>query len=206
MELKLQNSRNKKKLSEIIIARACCSIGIIIFHYFYHSKGNFKLLYKTANSNWGFLFVTCFFCISGSVLYYNYPCVNSIKNFYYKRWKSIFPGYYICFIYFFIKNVFKYHKFFYNGHWVRLIFTIFGMDGYLGYRFKTYYLIGEWFLGSIIIIYFLYPLLSYLVHKNILIIHFIAISFYPILDLKKYFIISASNNIILLVFIVFILE
>ena len=196
LELKKQKPKNKKKLSEIIFARACCSIGIIIFHYFCHSKGNFKLLYLTANSNWGFMFVTCFFCISGSVLYYNYQKINSIKYFYYKRWKSIFPGYYICFIYFFIKNVFKYHKLFYKGHWVKLIFTIFGMDGYLDYRFKSYFLIGEWFLGAIILIYLLYPLLSYLMNINIFIIHFIAISFYPLLDIKKYFVIDASKNLI----------
>lgn len=196
LELKQQKNIKKKIISEIIFARAFCTIGIIIFHYFCHSKGNFKIFYITSNSSWGFMFVTCFYCISGSVMYYNYPKINSIKRFYYKRWKSIYPGYYICFMYFYIKKVFKYHKLFYKGHCLSLILTIFGMDGYLGYRFKTYYLIGNWFLGSIIIIYFLYPILSYLMNKNILIIHFICISFYPILNMKKYFIIVSYRNII----------
>ena len=88
----------KTKLEGIIFARACCCIGIVIFHYFSGSKGKFKLLYLNANSSYGFLFVTSFFCISGVVLYYNYPKISSIKKFYYKRWKSILLPYYICFI------------------------------------------------------------------------------------------------------------
>ena len=190
----MDNSR--KSLLGIIFARSFCSIGIVIFHYFCHSKGTFKLFYLTANSSWGFLFVISFYSISGMVLYYNYSKIPSMKTFYFKRWKSIFPSYYICYIYFFIKNVFKYHKLFYNGHWSRLIFTVFGMDGYLSYRFKTYGLVGEWFLGSIIILYILYPLLSWMMNKNILIIHFIILTFYPLMYLTKFFIISSDKNII----------
>ena len=80
MENNFENNYNLKKkkvilkqyLSGIIFARACCSIGIVIFHFFAHSKGEYKLLLLTANSSWGFMFVTTFFSISGTVLYYNY--------------------------------------------------------------------------------------------------------------------------------------
>lgn len=188
----MDNSR--KSLLGIIFARSFCSIGIVIFHYFCHSKGTFKLFYLTANSSWGYLFVISFYSISGTVLYYNYSKIPSMKTFYFKRWKSIFPSYYICFIFFFIQNVFKFHKLFYNGHWSRLIFTVFGMDGYLRYRFKTYGLVGEWFLGSIIILYILYPLLSWIMNKNILIIHFIVLTFYPLMYLTNFFIISSARN------------
>ena len=128
------NANKKKKLSGIIFARACCTLGIVLFHYSGPSKGKLKYLYRTANSTFGFLFVTSFFCISGSVLYYNYPKINSVKTFYFRRWKSIFPSYYICFTYFFLKNVFNRHKLFYKGHWSKLLLTIFGLDGYLFYK------------------------------------------------------------------------
>lgn len=39
------------------------------------------------------------------------------------------------------------------------------MDGYAGAQFDTWYLIGEWFLGAIILLYILYPLLSFLAKK-----------------------------------------
>ena len=108
-----RDKNSKTKLEGIIFARACCCIGIVIFHYFSGSKGNFKFLLVNANSSNGFLFVTSFFCISGVVLYYNYPKVQSIKGFYYKRWKSILVPYYICFIYYFLRIIFTYyHKFF----------------------------------------------------------------------------------------------
>ena len=93
---------SKKRLEGISFARACCCLGIVIFHYFCHSRGNFKLLFKTANSSFGFIFVTAFFNISGACLYYNYPIVKSKIIFYFKRWKSIFPPYYLCYLYFYI--------------------------------------------------------------------------------------------------------
>lgn len=75
----------KEKILGIEFVRAVCAIGIIIYHYFCHSVGDFKFLFKTANSDWGSMFVTAFFVISGAVLYYNYPKVESLRVFYYKR-------------------------------------------------------------------------------------------------------------------------
>ena len=89
-----------------------------------------------------------------------------------------------------MKNVFKNRKLFYSGHWTNLLFSVIGLDGYLAYRFKTYYLIGEWFLGAIIIIYIIYPLLSFLMNINLLIIHFLIFVYY----LWNYY----TNNVIIL--------
>ena len=191
------NKGSKKRLTGIIFARAFSSIGILCFHFFCHSKGKFKLCYKTANSFWGFIFVTVFFSISGSVLYYNYPKVNSIKSFFFKRWKSILLPYYICFFYFFLKSAFILRKFFFGGHWSKLIFTLFGLDSYFRYmRIKTYSLVGEWFLGAIIIIYLLYPILSWLMNINILIIHIIISFCYPLMYYTNFFKILIRINMI----------
>ena len=122
------------------------------------------------------MFVTSFFCISGAVLYYNYPKIISLKSFYYKRWKSILLPYYICFLYFFSRNVFRFHKFFYQGDWPKIFLSMIGLDGYLAYKIKTYYLVGEWFLGAIIIIYAIYPILLFITNKSNIIINNIIIS------------------------------
>lgn len=37
------------------------------------------------------------------------------------------------------------------------LFTLLGMDGYFSYRFGTPYLVGEWFLGAIVICYLFMP-------------------------------------------------
>ena len=154
--------KRKNKIEGIIFARSCCSIGIVIFHYFCHSNGTFKFLYRTANTSFGFLFVISFFCISGTVLFHNYPKTNSIKVFYFKRWKSIFPSFYLCYLYFYLRNIFRYKKQIFKWTLLKFFITFFGLDGYLSHIMKTCYLVGEWFLGALIIIYLLYPLLSFI--------------------------------------------
>lgn len=192
--IKLLKKRNN--LKSIVFAREICCLGIIVYHYFCHSKNQSKLFLTTSNSFWGFIYVTCFFSISGIVLYYNYPSNISIKKFYFKRWKSIFPIYYLCFLYFYQKNVFKYKKIFYNGNWKKLIFTIFGIDGYLIYKYKTYYIIGEWFTGAIVIIYCLYPIIILIFNKNKFLIPIFLFFGFVIMTKTKYFKIGIHRNLI----------
>ena len=186
-----------KRIDGFDFARVFCAIGIITFHFFLISNSKLKTFFvQTANSTYGFMFVTSFFSISGAVLYYNYHKITSLKIFYYKRWKSIFPAYYFCFLFFFMKKVFYSHKLFYRSHWSYLIFTILGMDGYFYYKYKTYYLIGEWFLGAIISIYIIYPLLSYAIKKNIFIIQFFITIGYIWMKKTKFFKINNERNLI----------
>ena len=65
-----------------------------------------------------------------------------------------------------------------NTLWNRLsiILTFLGMDGYFLYLRPNYYILGEWFLGAIVILYFVYPLILTLFKKStpaLLIISFI---------------------------------
>ena len=191
------NQKRKEKIRSILFLRACCCLGIVIFHYSYDSKGKFKFLLTTANSDFGFMFVTTFFCISGFVLYYNYPSIISIKKFYYKRWKSILVPYYICFIYFFFRESFRYHRIIFYKHWEKFLLNIFGLDGYFGYRIKSYSLTGEWFLGAIVIIYILFPIILFIIKKtNIIINNIFFIILYFFMYKTNYFIIIPSRNII----------
>ena len=193
--IKFEKKRNI--LSSIVFARAICCLGIIAFHYFCHSKKkHVTLFYTTSNSYCGFIYVTCFFSISGIVLYYNYPKNISIKKFYFKRWKAIFPAYYLCFIYFYQSNVFKYKKFFYKGNWKKLILSLFGIDGFLSYKYKTYHLIGEWFTGAIVIIYYLYPIIVYIFNKNKFLILLFLFFGFVIMTETNYFEISFTMNLI----------
>ena len=162
-----------ERILGIEFTRALCAIGIIIYHYFGLSAGTFKFLYTTANDDWGNMFVTTFFCISGAVLYYNYPKVNSYKTFYFKRWKSIFPAFYLAYLLFYAFTSFQQHNLFYAGNPIKFIFTILGLDGFFLYRIGTYYQVGEWFLGAIILLYVLYPFLSICFNKNPFIIPYL---------------------------------
>lgn len=186
----------KERIIGIEFARACCAIGIIIYHYFCHSSGNFKILYTTANDTWGGMFVTCFFAISGFVLFYNYPKINSLSKFYFKRWKSIFPPYYLCFFLFFLRKAIQNHSLFYKGNPLKLFFTFFGMDGYFLYKFDNYYIVGEWFLGAIIMLYLLYPFIIFIVNKNNFILPCLFAIGYIFMYSTDFFEIEKSRNLI----------
>lgn len=106
-----------------------------------------------------------------------------LSTYYKKRYFAIFPMFYIAYIIAFI------YKFWTTGGKFTLsntsILTFLGMDGYLLYKISNPYILGEWFLGCIIILYIIFPILKKLIEKspnifilgNIL-INFIIISIY----------------------------
>lgn len=157
---------NKKHFHQIDFIRTVCCIGIILYHFSCHTASNFKPLYETINSNIGGIIVTVFFIVSGFVLYHNNQEIKSLKEYYYKRFKSIFPSFYICWLIFYIINVIKVRTPFYAGNPLKLLLTLIGEDGYTQLRIVNYYTVGEWFLGALIIVYAVYPLLLKVFKKN----------------------------------------
>ena len=199
---KLGNTGNKlKRIYEIDFTRACSCIGIIITHYFSHAiKPQIKFLYISANSGYGFMYVTVFFSISGIALFNKYSKKFSLIQFFFRRWKSIFPPFYISYFFFFVKTILncKNKKFIFKCHPLHFIFTVLGIDGYFSYKFCVFYLIGEWFLGAIIMIYILYPILIWKINKLLyIIIIFISISCgYILIIFTKFFNIFFQRNLI----------
>lgn len=148
----------KERIIPFDFIRAICAIGIVAFHFFCHtSNRDFLLFYNNANCDWGYVIVNIFFILSGAAIYYNNSMISSLKKFYYKRWKSLFPMFYISFFIFFLFSIIKTHNVFYGGNPLKLLLTLFGLDGYTVEIIPNYYILGEWFLGAIIILYVLYP-------------------------------------------------
>ena len=80
---------------------------------------------------------------------------------YMKRWKAVYPSFYIAYIMLFIWYI-RFNRTFFTGRSpLTLVFTVLGMDGYLAGAVPTWYILGEWFLGAIILCYVLYPLIVY---------------------------------------------
>ena len=161
-------AKQKQKMMNIEFIRAVCSLGILVYHYSGHAASEFKLMRFYANGKWGGAIVALFFIMSGSMLYLNNKEIPSLRTFYYKRFKSLYPAYYIAFLVFFLFNVFKAKHFFYKEDCspFTLILTVLGLDGYLNYAIPNYYLLGEWFLGAIVLLYALYPLVRYGIEKK----------------------------------------
>lgn len=157
--------KNRKRFPEIDFIRAICAIGIVIFHFSVHSASDCNFLEHHANGTWGSILITVFFIVSGFSIYHNNQKIDSIKDFYFRRWKSIFPMYYICFILFFAIEIIKQRKVFYGPSPVSLLLTAFGLDGYFLYRMPNYYQMGEWFIGALVIVYLMYPLVLVIRNK-----------------------------------------
>ena len=74
--------------------------------------------------------------------------------------------FYMMWLFFYYQNVISHRTLFYNGSPKSMLLTLLGMDGYLSYRFpQNYYIIGEWFLGALIILYLVYPLLTWCMER-----------------------------------------
>ncbi|MCQ2467041.1 MAG: acyltransferase [Clostridia bacterium] len=162
-----------KKIDELEFIRVISAVGIIMHHFVmelpsHNITSPIQLLAAYPNGSFGWLFVTLFFILSGTVLRYRYKEVpfKEFGTFYYKRWLSIFPPFYILWAFLFVLNASEYHMFTYRGSKWPVIFTLIGMDGYVANRFTTYYIIGEWFLGAIILVYIVYPFMLKLYNRN----------------------------------------
>lgn len=157
----------KKHIYEIDFIRTICCIGIVIYHFACHTASNLNVLKSTVNTDIGRnIIVTVFFMISGFALYHNNQEIKSLKTFYWKRIKSIFPSFWLCWLIFYVINVVKVRTPFYAGNPLKLLLTFIGQDGYFQQRIVNYYTVGEWFLGALIFVYAIYPLLLKGYKKN----------------------------------------
>lgn len=157
-----------KRLHQADFIRVVSTLGIFSFHFLLKAQENgiisHNFLLFLPNFTLGGLFVTVFFMLSGAMLYYTSkekPLTPA--RFYKRRFLGIFPAFYLAFFPLHIKTALEQHHFFYKGNPALFLLSLVGMDGYLSYRLPTYYQVGEWFLGALILLYLLYPLL----HKGI---------------------------------------
>ncbi|MCR5398577.1 MAG: acyltransferase [Lachnospiraceae bacterium] len=112
----------------------------------------------------GDLGVSLFFIISGASLYYNYYDELNVLQFYKKRALSIYPMFWVAYLTLFIfraKDMLASET--PIGY---MLLTVTGMDGYLSGVLPNFYLIGEWFLGAIILLYLIFPFIRYLYRYN----------------------------------------
>ena len=129
---------------------------------------SFPYFYNYQEKSWGGTAVGLFFLLSGATIVMTHDFRLNRRNilqFYWTRAKKLYPMFWMAFSYIYLQNVIMNHSFFYFGRPWSLLLSIFGIDGYFNYLGRTYYLIGEWFLGAIILIYLLYPVILFCFHR-----------------------------------------
>ena len=147
--------------------RAFACVGVFLFHQDRAIAEYLPDVPIVHLPEWtGFLFVTAFFLLSGCMMQLRYGDTGGATGgqwnalqFYKKRWLGIFPAFYAVFLPLWLYAGFKRGNLFYQGTRWPILLSVFGVDGYFSASVKTYYMIGEWFLGALILLYLLYPIL-----------------------------------------------
>ena len=167
--------QKRERIFYLDFIRVVAVISILLTHYnalyiYMWNEAALKkvvLTWKVANIYIGDFGVSLFLIISGAALMYVYEEKLELRAFYKKRFLSIYPMYWLAWFCAFL------YSFYLNRGIDRtipkknIIFTLLGMDGYLSSVCPTFYEVGDWFVGFIVIMYILFPILWYGIKKNL---------------------------------------
>lgn len=163
---------NQRRVFYLDFIRVVSILFIFIYHFNiamedFNISVPFSLLTNTCNVTLGHIGVSLFLLLSGASLTYTYPKYKTLKEFYKKRFLSIFPAFWLIYLGLFLWFDVPEHTGILASEtplWY-LIFSVIGMDGYLYAILPTFYSIGEWFLGMIIVLYLLFPFFHWCMKK-----------------------------------------
>lgn len=164
------STKPRKRVFYLDLVRALATVLVVITHfnnpYLHQAQKRHVFAYEPFGVYIGNLGVSLFLIISGAALMMTYggPRLD-LRVFYWKRFKGIYPMFWTAWIlgtlYFFLANqgVARNH-----APTRTFLFTFFGVDGMAAnFHIQTMYLLGEWFLGFIVLFYIVFPLLRWAV-------------------------------------------
>lgn len=179
----------KERLFYLDFIRAIATVAIVLTHYnaiFYYNVAppapeKAVITMTVANIYIGGFGVSLFLIVSGASLMYVYEEKLDVKKFYKKRFLNIFPMFWLAYAFAFLYN-------FYTTGGIpqgipkrNIIFSVLGLDTWLvNFSVPTFGLVAEWFLGLIIIVYIVFPVLRWMVNEHPVIMGVIAALMYGI--------------------------
>lgn len=163
-----------KRIQELDVLRVLAMFFVITYHFGYEYAAAglpcFNLFGTTVNFTFGNIAVTIFIALSGGLLYKRYGVLgcnqgeSPLKTFYLKRAKAIYPPFWIVNLYIpftMLRHYIADGNAFFLGHPLSILLTPIGFDGYFKvFGVDTYVFCGDWFVGAIVLLYLLYPLLA----------------------------------------------
>ena len=178
--------KKKERLLYIDVLRVIAMMTVLICHYTRSLEyaGITYLAYILPNEIFnvylGSFGVAVFFVLSGVSLMYTYSGKMDIKKYFKKRFLGIFPMYWTAWLLAFLYFFWKMGQFRTEVPYWKIILTVFGMDGYANWYGANFYLLGEWFLGCLLLLYLLFPILKWGVEKHPIITAVVIIAIYAI--------------------------
>lgn len=165
----------RKRVFYLDFIRAIATFLIVLTHY------NALFIYNFPSNPSGIIFsanvfnvylgdfaVSLFLILSGASLMLTYGSQKKInlKKYFLKRILTIFPIYWLSYLVVFSISFSLNPSQFDSVPVYRIVYTILGVDGYLSaFGIKTFFLVGEWFLGFILIFYLFAPLMMFCINK-----------------------------------------
>lgn len=181
----------KKRLYELDYIKLIAMLAVFTVHYTvelqYNGVDISSTFFPTVvfNVYLGSFGVSLFFICSGAALMYVYDQKLDLKNYFKKRFLGIYPMFWIAFI-----ISFCYHFIINKGidasvpKW-KIIYSILGIDGNALWWGPNFYQLGEWFLGVLICMYIIFPILRKAVNKRpfittlvVILIYILTINFF----------------------------
>lgn len=144
------------------VVRLAALLPVLCYHYCIEAA-RFGFAVPTAfigrgMADWVELGLAWFFLLSGAALCLQWQGRFALRPYLVGRAAATYPAFWLGF-----GALFLYGEVLHGNNaeiprW-RVVFSLFGVDGYLSPVTVTFYKIGEWFLGVILILYLVFPLL-----------------------------------------------
>ena len=138
-------------------------LPVLCYHYWHRGRAPGLLAAPTAligrgMADWVEIGLAWFFLLSGAALCLQWQGRFDARRYFVGRAAATYPAFWLGF-----GALFLYGEVLHGNNadiprW-RVIFSVLGLDGYLAPVTVTFYKIGEWFLGVILILYLVFPLL-----------------------------------------------
>ncbi|MDO5416501.1 MAG: acyltransferase, partial [Lachnospiraceae bacterium] len=188
---------NKTRLFYLDVIRVAAAILIVIYHFplplsvpavwipdLFNGTGggqpSVDILHATVNGSWGMTPVYCFFMVSGAALMHRYGREErlDVKQFYKKRFFSIYPLFWIAYLIGFFAVYWQLGHLYEVPTW-SILWSVLGVDGWIVNWIPTFYMLGEWFLACIIMLYLVFPAVRWCWRKNMhltMLVSFLAVA------------------------------
>lgn len=159
----------RARLFYLDLVRALATVLIVVTHFNnpYLLNGPVVLMMDPFGIYIGDLGVSLFLVLSGAALMVAYGKRLELKTFYWKRFKTIYPMFWIAWLlatsfFILVRNGSPANV---GPNW-SFVFTLTAVDGMAAnFGLPNMYLLGEWFLGFIVIFYLVFPLIRWGVVK-----------------------------------------
>ena len=112
-----------------------------------------------ANGSLGHIGVSLFFVLSGAALMVRYQAGCPLRAYFARRVLALYPMFWVGWGTLFVYGDLLHRNLDRSIPLWRLVWSALGLDGYLNALAPNFYKIGEWFLGCILLLYLLFPLL-----------------------------------------------